>query len=315
MAAGLTVASMTAAQADDWPSDPVQIIVSYSAGGGSDRQARLLQKPLENILGVPVVVQNMPGGGGQVAASAVLREPSDVPVLLATNEPDLTMGPLVNNAPYSRDDFVVLAVDVTDPRILLVPKDSPYQTFDEFVQAAKANPGTLTISAAQGGAQELFAKWLIKELGLDIRIVGYGGGSDAANAMLGGHVTAALGDDFSRLNIRDQSRALLIGSRGSSPRWPEAAIMENALEAYGVRAPTPDFLARFGVYAVQSAMKADHPEHYKTLQDAVVTAMNSVEFLDAVDKAGMNDLSERAPGDEFQASFDATAASVKAIVE
>ncbi|MEW5421458.1 Bug family tripartite tricarboxylate transporter substrate binding protein [Amorphus sp. 3PC139-8] len=315
LAAGLAFGAASQAAAQDWPTEPVQIIVSYSAGGGSDRQARLLSGPLEEVLGVPVTVQNLPGGGGQVAAMAVLREPADAPILLATNEPDLTMGPLLNNAPFSRDDLSVIVVDVTDPRILLVAKDSPYETFDDFVTAAKENPGELTISAAQGGAQELFAKWLIKSMDLDVRIVGYGGGSDAANAMLGGHVTAALGDDFSRMNIRDQSRALLIASDGPSPRWPEAEVMKDVMPKYGVEVPAPDFLARFGIYAVQTAMKDDYPDHYKTLQDAILKAMNSDSYLAAVEKSGLDDLSKRAPGEQFQSSFDATAKSVKGITE
>ncbi|MBZ8134813.1 tripartite tricarboxylate transporter substrate binding protein [Afifella sp. IM 167] len=315
LVAGLAFAASSHASAQDWPTDPVQIIVSYSAGGGTDRQARLLAEPLQEILGVPVTVQNLPGGGGQVAAMAVLREPADAPVLLATNEPDLTMGPLLNKAPFSRDDLKVIVVDVTDPRILLVTKDSPYKTFEDFVKAAKEHPGDLTISAAQGGAQEMFAQWLVKSLDLDVRIVGYGGGSDAANAMLGGHVTAALGDDFSRMNIRSESRALLIASDGPSPRWPEAEVMKDVLPKYGADVPTPDFLARFGIYAVQTAMKNEHPDHYKTLQDAILKAMNSDSYLAAVEKAGLDDLSKRAAGEKFQSSFDATARTVKSIAE
>ncbi|MBB4302120.1 tripartite-type tricarboxylate transporter receptor subunit TctC [Rhodobium orientis] len=310
LTAALAFSAASGAVAKDWPTGPVQIIVSYSAGGGTDRQARLLAGPLEEVLGVPVTVQNLPGGGGQVAATAVLREPADEAVILATNEPDLSMGPLLKNAPYSRDDLTVVAVDVTDPRLLLVAKDSPYKTFDDFVKAAKENPGELTISASQGGAQELFAKWLVGELGLDVRIVGYPGGSKAANAMLGGHVTAALGDDFSRLNIRDQSHALLIAADGPSPRWPEAAVMAEVMPKYGVEVPTPDFLARFGIYAVQSAMKKDNPEHYKVLQDAILKAMNSETFLAAVKAKKLDDLSKRAAGEDFKASFDATAKAV-----
>lgn len=234
-----TLHPQVATAQDAWPEDPVHIFVAYGAGGGSDRQARILAGPLEEELGVPVTVQNLPGGGGQVAAMAMLREPAGAPVILATNEPDLTMAEVINNAPFERSDLQSIAVDVVDPRILLVPKDSPYQSFEDFVAAARENPGELTISAAQGSAQELFAKWMIDALGLDMSIVGYSGGSGAANAMLGGHVTAALGDDFSRMNIREMTRALMVASPEESPRWPEAETLAAAMAPYDVEPSSP----------------------------------------------------------------------------
>lgn len=298
---------------DDWPQDPLHIFVAFGAGGGSDRQARILAGPLEDELGVPVTVQNLPGGGGQVAAMAILREPEDSPMMLAINEPDLTMGEVINHAPFKRSDFQVIAVDVVDPRILLVPKDSPYQSFEAFVDAARENPGKLTISAAQGGAQELFAKWMVEALGLDVRIVGYSGGGEAANAMLGGQVSATLGDDFSRLNIRDESRALMVASPEQSARWPEAETFEAAMAHYGVDAPAPDFLARYGVYAVPSSLKSDHPEHYARLQKAILAAMHSDAFEKTVESTGMGNLSLRAAGEEYADSFSATAKTLEQI--
>lgn len=298
---------------EDWPQDPLHIFVAFGAGGGSDRQARILAGPLEEELGVPVTVQNLPGGGGQVAAMAMLREPEDSPMMLAINEPDLTMAEVINHAPFKRSDFQVVAVDVVDPRILLVSKDSPYQSFEDFVDAARENPGKLTISTAQGNAQELFAKWLVDALDLDVRVVGYSGGSEAANAMLGGHVTATLGDDFSRMNIRQESRALMVASPEESPRWPEAETFESAMAHYDVDVPAPDFLARYGVYAVPASLKADHPEHYQRLQQAILAAMHSDAYEKSVESSGLGNLSLRAAGEDYAASFEATEKTLRQV--
>ena len=165
----------TVAAAADYPSGPVTLVVGYGAGGGTDRQARLLAGPLEKILGQPVNVQNMPGGGGQVAAMALLRGVADGHMILAGNQPDLNMTVALKGASYTLDDLHVIMVDLFDPRILLVQKDSPIRTFDDFVKEAKAKPGKLTVSISQGGAQEQFAKWLFGALGINIRLVGYKG--------------------------------------------------------------------------------------------------------------------------------------------
>lgn len=301
--------------ADSYPSKPVQLIVAYSAGGGTDRQARLLAAPLEKILGQPVVVQNLPGAGGQVAATAVLREAANGHSILATNQPDLNMSSVLKGASYKVDDLQVVMVDLFDPRIVLVKKDSPIRTFDDFVKNAKANPGKMTVSISQGGAQEQFAKWLFSKLKLDVRLVGYKGGSKAANAMVGGQVDATVGDDSARLNIRDKSHALLLGAPKKSPRWPEAPTLVDALKPYGVTPPSPDFLGRYGVYAVPSAFKNKHPESYKKLQNAMIKARQDKTFQAFIAKRKLEDLSIGKPGEGFAEAFAKGINAVKALAQ
>ena len=164
--AAATVGVTAIADAQEYPSGPVQILVAFGAGGGTDTLARLLAQPLSKILGRPVTVQNLPGGGGQVAAAAVMRDGADGLAILATNEPDLFMSTVFNKPPYKSGDLQTIMVDVFDPRIMLVQKTSDINTFADFVARAKAQPGKLAVSATQGGAQELFAKWLFGKLGL-----------------------------------------------------------------------------------------------------------------------------------------------------
>lgn len=290
------------ASAEEYPSGPIQILVAFAAGGGTDTFARLLATPLSKILGRPVLVQNLPGGGGQVAATTLLRDGGDGLAILATNEPDLFMSTVFNTPPYKSSDFQAIMVDILDPRIMLVQKTSGINSFDDFVARAKAQPGKLAVSVTQGGAQELFAKWLFGKLGLDIRIVGYNGGGVAANAMLAGDVVAAVGDDFARLNIRDKSKALIIGSKAQSPRWPEAVTVKAALPP-SITIPSADFLARYGIYVVPAAFKAKNPAAYKKLQQALIEARNTPEFQAYIAKNDLKDLSVGKPGEEFDAKF------------
>ena len=185
--AALLFASGAAAQ--DYPSRPVQLLVGYGPGGGTDIMARVLAGPLSKVLGQPVVVRNIPGAGGQIAATTLLNEGTDGHAILAINHPDLLMTVDTGNAPYKAADFQVVMVDVKDPRVLLVAKGADIGSFSDFVARARKEPGKLSISYAQGSAQELFSQWLVAKLGIDALLVPYKGGAPAANAMLSGEVT------------------------------------------------------------------------------------------------------------------------------
>jgi tripartite-type tricarboxylate transporter receptor subunit TctC len=300
----------SATRAEDYPSGPVQILVAFGAGGGTDTLARLLAPSLSKILGKPVTVQNLPGGGGQVAATAVMRDGADGLAILATNEPDLFMSTVFSRPPYKAGDLQSIMVDVLDPRIMLVKKDSDINSFKDFVERAKAQPGKLAVSVTQGGAQELFAKWLFSKLGLQVRTVGYEGGGPAANAMLAGDVVAAIGDDSARLNIRSQTKALFVGAKDKSQRWPEAPTLAEAVAPYGLKLPSDSFLARYGVYVVPTAFKTKHPAAYAKLQQALIEARDAPEFKSFFERNSLNDLSIGKKGEALQASFDADFAEI-----
>ena len=289
--ASTLLAAPGAVRAEDYPNGPVQILVAFGAGGGTDTLARLLAPSLSKILGKPVTVQNLPGGGGQVAATAVMRDGSDGLAILATNEPDLFMSTVFSKPPYKAGDLQTIMVDVLDPRIMLVKKDSDINTFKDFVERARAQPGKLAVSVTQGGAQELFAKWLFSKLGLQVRTVGYEGGGPAANAMLAGDVVAAIGDDSARLNIRSQTKALFVGAKDKSPRWSEAPTLTEAVAPYGLKLPSENFLARYGVYVVPTAFKTKYPAAYAKLQKALIEARDAPEFKAFFERNSLNDLS------------------------
>lgn len=166
--------------------------------------------------------------------------------------------------------------------------------------------GKIAISATQGGAQELFAK-----LGLNVRIVGYNGGAAAANAMLAGDVAVTVGDDSARVNIRDKSRALVVGGQQKSPRWPEAPTLTSALAEYGITPPSTEFLARYGVYVVASAFKAKNPGAYAKLQKALIDVRSAPEFQQFISKNALQDLSIGKPGEALQAALTADYAEIQ----
>lgn len=299
--------------AQDYPSGPVQMLVAYGPGGGTDTLARLLSPVLAKALGKPVTVQNLPGGGGQVAATTLLRDGGDGHAILATNEPDLSISTVFSKPPYKIEDFQVIMVDMVDPRVMLVQKGGPIASFADFVARARAEPRRLSVSIAQGSAQELLAKWLFEKLGIQVRLVGYGGGAPAANALLAGDVTATIGDDFARLNVRDKTRALFVGGDRPSPRWSEAPTLTDALKPLGVALPSPGFLSRYGVYVVPAAFKAKHPATYAKLQQVLRSAREDADFQKYVTANALQDLSLGRPGEDYAAAFASDLAAISAL--
>lgn len=291
------------ARADDYPNRPVQVVVGYAPGGGTDTLARVLAASLGKTLGQTVIARNTAGAGGQIAASAVLREGPEGLAILALNHPDLYMAAARTDAPFKAADFQIIMVDVKDPRVMLVAKTSDIADFADFVAKVKAQPGKLSVSVAQGSAQELFAKWLVDKLGIDVIVVGYKSGNDAATALLSGNVTATIGDDYARYNIRDRSRALFIAAKEKSARWPEAPTLNTVLAPFGIVPPSAEFLARYGIYAVPASFKKDFPAAYRKLQSALLDARNTPEFRDYLAKNQLRELSIGRPGEEFDAAF------------
>ncbi|MGE4239014.1 Bug family tripartite tricarboxylate transporter substrate binding protein [Ramlibacter sp.] len=295
-------------------SKPLEIIVGYGPGGGTDLLARLIGIPLAKTAGRPVVVKNVPGAGGQIAASALLREGGDGLSVMAMNHPDLYMAVERGNAGFKISDFQVIMVDMVDPRVFLVKNGSDMASFADFVARAKAQPGQLAVSVAAGSAQEAYAKWLFSSLlGLDVTVVGYKGGAEASNALLAGDVAATIGDDFARFNLRQQVKALFIGAARKSPRWPEAPTLASILGPMRVSMPSPDFMARYGIYVVPSAFKARNPAGYAALQKALLQARASAEFQDYFNKNNLQDLSIGKPGEGFDAVFAADMVEIRKV--
>jgi tripartite-type tricarboxylate transporter receptor subunit TctC len=285
---------------------PLQLMVGYPPGGSTDAFARLISVPLQTTLnGRSVVVRNVPGAGGQIAATALLREGADGSAVLAINQPDLSLAVARGNGGFKLTDFRTIMADLHEPRVFLVKNDSGIDSFAKFVSQAKANPGKLSISVTGGSAQETMAQWLVEQLKVDVLVIPYKGGSESINALLAGDVTANLGDDFVRSSMRSKTTALFIGSDKKSPRWTEAPTLQSLLTTYGVAMPSPHFLARYGVYVVSAAFAQKNPKAYQELQQAMLAARKGSVFTEYIQKNNLSDLSLGTAGEAYEPAFAA----------
>ncbi len=184
----LLVAVTGAAQAQMYPSKPIQLIVTWPPGGSTDVIARLLSDPLGKVLGQPVAVVNRKGGGGSLGTQAALDAPKDGYTVLATTSGNHILTPLKKDVGYKYDDLVPIGQLVAATIILAVREDAPWKNLADLAKDAKANPGKYTFGAVPNGMPHLTFNGLAKAAGFEAVHVPQQGGAPGAEALLGGDV-------------------------------------------------------------------------------------------------------------------------------
>jgi tripartite-type tricarboxylate transporter receptor subunit TctC len=194
IAAALAVLAF-GAQAQSYPTKPVTMIVPFPPGGVADIVGRPLAASMEKALGQPVVIVNRTGAGGAIGMTAAARAAPDGYTILMTlssisifPESDPLQG---KPAPYQISDFMPIALVTADPTVLVVRADSPYRTVQDFVAAAKANPGKINYSSSGiFGTLHVAMEMFAGAAGIQLFHVPYQGGGPAVTALLGGQVQA-----------------------------------------------------------------------------------------------------------------------------
>lgn len=177
------------ANASDYPSKPVNIIVPLAPGGVADLVGRTISQPLQQALGKPVVIDNRPGGGGSIGAAAVARSEPDGHTLLLALAPVISlpeMDRLNGQKPsYELSDLVPLARLTADPFVVLVRPDSPFKSFADVVEAARQKPGSVSFASSGTRGTIHFAMALVERAAnVSFLHVPYRGGGPAVAALL-----------------------------------------------------------------------------------------------------------------------------------
>ena len=234
--------------AQTWPSRPIQILVSFGAGGTADIIARIIGEKLSTALGQPVVIDNRPGAGGNVGAAAVARAAPDGYTLLMSGSPTHSVGPfLFKNLSYDpMRDVPPVAMVAVAPNLLVVKSSLPVKSVKDLVELARAKPGTVNFSSAGIGTSGYLAAELLKaKAGLDISHVPYKSGPEAVTGVLSGNVTFIFFTLPSLLPQVEsgQLRALAIASANRSPLVPNVPTITEA------GFPGFDVIAWFALFA------------------------------------------------------------------
>jgi tripartite-type tricarboxylate transporter receptor subunit TctC len=267
--------------AQTWPTQPVKLIVSQSAGGSIDIAARLLAQKLGDSMGKAFVVDNRAGANGMIAGEAVARSPADGYTFLMTSPSALTINQHVyKKVPYDAlKDFAPVTQTTSISFLLTVNANSPYKSLAELITAAKARPeGIKFASAGTGNQSHLAAELLAAAAGVKMLHVPYKGEAQALTDLIGGQVDFIFGTMPALLpQVKNgKLRALVVGQTQRSAAVPDVPTV--------VEAGYPSVLVS-GWTGVVAPASTPAPV-VKRLHDEIVKILAMPDVRDTLSKAG-----------------------------
>ncbi|WP_205666197.1 Bug family tripartite tricarboxylate transporter substrate binding protein [Aquabacter cavernae] len=276
----LTLAGAAPAFAQSYPTKPIRFVVPFAAGSATDTLARVLGQNVSSQLGQPVVVENVPGANGQIAASQVARAaPDGYTVLITSNSTHASNQALVKKLSYDHvKDFEPITKLGSITLALVVNPSLPVNSTQELIAYAKANPGKLSFGAGSTSSR-LAVEMLKTAAGVDLLYVPYKSNPQAVSDLLGGQVQVMFADISTTLPSAraGKLKALGVSSAERSPLAPELPTMREAgLKEY-------ELTAWFAAFAPAKTPK----DVVDILNKAMVKAMGEKSVTDALLAAGV----------------------------
>ena len=225
LALGTTMAVAAAGTAAaQYPERPIEMIVAYAPGGGTDVAARTLAPYIEKYLGegASITVLNKPGAGGEIGFTELATAEPDGYTIGFINTPNIATIPVERETRYSVDDFQPVGNVIDDPGVFAVLPDSEIKTLDDLVAAAKASPGQLTYSSTGIGSDDHLAMLKFQRLAdIELRHVPFDGSAPSRAALLGGHIDVGVINAGEAMPYVEEGQIRLLGQMGEE-RWEGA---------------------------------------------------------------------------------------------
>ncbi len=285
------------AQAQDYPTRPITLIVPFAAGGSSDVNARLIAERMSQQLGQPIVIENIGGAGGAVALARVAQAAPDGYTIVQGNSGTNTAVYLFTpDVKFAPSDFAPIGMFNKSSAVVAIRKNFPAQTLAEFIAHAKQNPGLLNIGHSGIGSQNyLFCKAFIQAAGIDVTLVGYRGGGPALNDLIGGQIDG-LCDSSASVTPSIQSGLVRGIALASKTRLPHLPDLPTAAEA-----GLPQFEIS-GWYAL-FAPKGTPGDIIARLNNAMRAAVASKDYQKRLDDLGSSPAEEAEMAPAYLARF------------
>jgi tripartite-type tricarboxylate transporter receptor subunit TctC len=261
------IAVATPAPAQDWPQQPIRIVVSFGAGGGADIIGRILADALQERLGKAVIVENKPGAGGILGNELVARAAPDGYTLGIMTAGQIIAAVTRKDMPYDTAALTPVAKVASASLLIATRPDFPADNVKELVDAAKADPGKIVFASPGFAATQHFAGELFKQIaGVNLLHVPFRSSPEAINAVLGKHADV-LFDTVSALLGQVQSGALKALAVTGKERFPAVPNIPAAVES-GVL-PGYDVTTWYGVFGPPGMPAAVVAKLNKTLNDII----------------------------------------------
>ena len=279
LGAALMLAGHATAQADNYPSRPIKLLVGASAGGTTDTMARAIAQPLSQSLGQPVLVENRPGAGGNLAAESVARAAPDGYTLLVSFTSHTINATLYPKLPFDPvTDFTPISKIATVPSLLVGNPRLPAQNLNELIALAKAKPDKLSMAVGGIGSSLHLAGDQFKMMA-DLRIlnVPYKGTAPALTDVLGGQVDMmfiSLVTGTAQVKA-GKLRAFGVTSAQRQPSFPDLPAIGEVVKGF-------ESTAWFGVFGPAKLP----PDITGKLNAAIVAALNDPKMREQLEKEG-----------------------------
>ena len=290
-AAAAVIVAAFGAHAQEWPTQPVKIIVPFPPGGTTDQIARHVQAPLTQILGQPVIVENRGGGSGSIGAAMVAKSPPDGYTWLLSFDTHGVNPSLIPNMPFDTlKDLAQVMLIGTSPMLLTAHPSTPYKSFKDVLEVAKKDPAKVSFGTIGSGSLGHLAMALVQEqVGATMTHIPYKGGGPLVQDAIAGHVPVAIGSAaLLNPNVKaGKLRALAVTSPQRFAPMPEVAtVSEQGVPGFdseawwGLHAPAgvpAPIVARMHK-AFSEALKTPAVEEKLTAQGVVLRLTSPQEF-------------------------------------
>ena len=212
----VTAGVVAAAQAaEKYPGKPVRFVITHAPGGSNDTPIRLIQPFVQKVLGVPVVLENMPGAGGNIARAYVQKQAPDGYTFLVSQQPSVSSGAIASAGapPYDPLKFVpVFNIAGKSYQGITVPYNSPFKNARELIEASKKRE--LNMGGAGAGGTSFIMYVLLGRAGAKLQYVPFNSAPEAAMAIAGNQIDMASSNYEFFLPMRQQKKVRILAVAG-----------------------------------------------------------------------------------------------------
>ena len=210
------------AAAGEYPTKPITYIIPYNPGGESDVTARFQEAYFGDVAGQDVVIQYKPGAGGATAWAQLNGFEADGYTIMNVNFPHAILQPSMKDVGYQTEDVLPAYIFHYTPDAIVVRADSPYQTLDDLIADAEANPGAVTFGGSgTNSANHLAATRFNGMMGVTTTYIPFKGSAPTMAALLGGQIKAAMTYTTQGIKAGDQVRVLAIATDERVEAYPD----------------------------------------------------------------------------------------------
>jgi tripartite-type tricarboxylate transporter receptor subunit TctC len=283
---------IASAQAAEYPTRTIKMIIPFSPGGGSDTLGRVLAEKMGNELGTSVIVENKPGASSIIGTELVAKAAPDGYTLLLTNGA-IASNPTFFKLPFDTQSLSAITKVANAPQLLVANPGAPFKNLKELLAYAKANPGKVTIGTAGAGQiSHLAAELLEKSSGTEMIMVHYKGSGGALADLLGGQINMSFGTAPGLMQFIRSGKVIpiAVSSAQRMPTLPNVPSISEVLPGY-------DISNWFGIFAPPQTPKPIVDRIYQVVQKALATPELSKKFGDE----GFDIVA--VPPDRFERSF------------